>query len=95
MVPLAWPENGKSTLAGVHGGTAALLVVAMPLQRGRALARHHQSSLRSSQTQRAQEQAKKGEEGRVSARRSTPTRSGELLRAIAVARRLTTLVERA
>ena len=79
----------------VHGGTAALLAVARPLRPGRAPAQHRRSSLRSSRTQRAQELAKKGKEGRVSARRSTPTRSGELRRAIAVARRLTTSVEHA
>jgi len=46
-------------------------------------------------TQRGQEQAKQGKEGKVSAWQSTPTRWGELRRAIVVARRPTTSVERA
>ena len=70
--------------AGVHGGTAALLAVARPLRRGRARAEHRWSLLAASRTQGAQEHAKQGKRGRVSARRSTPTRSGELRRAIAV-----------
>jgi len=56
MVALAWPENGQSTPAGVHGGTAALLPVARPLRRSRAPAQRRRSLLKSPRTQRAQEQ---------------------------------------
>ena len=51
--------------------------------------------LRSPRTRCAQKQVQRGREEGVLARRSTPTRSSELRRAIAVARRLTTSVERA
>ena len=37
-VPLDWPEDDRSTLASMHGGTAALLAVARPLRYGRARA---------------------------------------------------------
>jgi len=95
MVPLAWPHNGQSTPASVHGCTVVLLAVDRPLRRSRAPAQRRRSLLKSSQTQRAQEQAKQGKERKVSARRSTLTRLGELQRAIAVARRPNTSVERA
>jgi len=74
-VPLAWPEDGRSTLAGVHGGTTALLAVATPLRRGRAPAKPQRSLLKTPQTRCARKQAKRGETGQVLARRGTPTRS--------------------
>jgi len=63
MVPLAWPENGQSTPAGVHGGTAVLLAMARPLGQSARVAPSELAQIVTNPTRSRTGETRQGREG--------------------------------